>query len=246
MQFKSNTESAGIVGYTRLLAGDPSAAPSPMWSAAEVENVINAEYLNLSEIAYAKNSGLGTTVSYATLTASTAVYANPSGFHSWVGVEIEPEGKNISTDSEATPRFLEPRNENVIAESLDRGEFSGVQFYAIRDTNIVLIDTPTSNEAGTNAMRLTYRKMPTSLASTTDTPWFSAAYHDLLCYRAAIALKASRDMPFQDLASLMIPKQASFERWAGDLHDDDFDYSIPTAGKIHRESPFMTGRIKRF
>jgi hypothetical protein len=107
-----------------------------------------------------------------------------------------------------------------------------------------LAKTPTVG--GTNSIRLTYNKVDTLLSADGDIPDIPATYHDVICYRAAVTLKLSKDMQIGDVGVMMATKQREYERWASDIHDDDFDYSIPTAGStIKTNRVFRTGSIKR-
>ena len=243
----SSTANDNLRDYTRLLVGDPSAAPSTIWSDAEVDWVINQEYYSMMMSAMAQNSGIGNTVAFANSVADQIEYSTPTDWISWVSVEIDPDGGDMSADATITPIYLKPRNENVAMELHRTGNLSTVSYYFQRNTGETsgqfgIVKPPTTG--GTNSIRLTYRKKPAVLTASLI-PQFPEVFHDLICYRAAIVLKSSRDLPYGDLAQFMIPKQRAFDRWASDIHDDDYDFSIPAGGRVVRSRNFKSGSIKR-
>lgn len=244
MQFDdTNSPPTTLVGFTRSLLGDPATAPSTLWTDNEVKQCINNEYHFLRSIASGQSSGLRVAIAYDSTVSGTALYNNPTGWHSWISVEIDTTGKNISTDSTATPVRLEPRNYNIINEALIEGDLSDTAFYYVLGAQYGIIKAPTVT--ATNNVRLTYNKIEDSLSNNTDTPVFPADQHPLICYRAAVACKTMKDLPIGDLGALMAERQAHFDRWASDLHDDDYDYAVPIAGTVVRKKTFKQGWTDR-
>ena len=74
----STTANDNLLDYTRLLVGDPSAAPSTLWTDAEITQVINQEYFSMMMSAMAQNSGIGNTVAFASSVADQIEYSTPT------------------------------------------------------------------------------------------------------------------------------------------------------------------------
>jgi hypothetical protein len=240
MLYNSGTPS--LVSHTRFLVGDPSTAPSSLYSDAEIQAAINLEYIELGELARSLGAGWGAKRTYATSVADQILYQKPDDWVRFISIEIEPDGKDLSSDSSAAGIYLKPRNESRAMEAYNVTGVSSPEFYFMQDNHFGVV-SPVST-GGANALRLTYEAETSSLSNDTDEPFFYSAHHPLICYRAAINLKVSKDLPINNLFPLAEKKELAFIRSMQDTMEHD-DIQIPVAGNILQHTAIKQGRIIR-
>lgn len=241
MLFDSGTPS--LYSYTADMAGDPTTAPSPMWTEQQVKDAINARYLMLREAMRMKARGHQNKRTYATSVADQLYYANPADLAGkLVLVEIEPDGKDLSSDTTAAPIILKPFESK---EAL-HGEVTGVVTetkYVFRHDQHFGVVTPPST-GGSNALRITYEAVTTELSADGDEPDLPRQFHRLLCYQAAIELKTQKDYDTSGLERLMAPDLLVFHRNVNEVFEDP-DHQIPVAGLQRRNFRVPFGRMRK-
>ena len=130
-----NSGNPSLVDKTRAYIGDPSTAPSTLWSLQEVKNAINTEYLELVDLMRHTDAGWGVKIAYATSVAGTIYYTTPSDLVHFNKVEIDPDGNDLSTASNASvsPIKLLPRSVEDATEAYHQNKISTSDFYAIKE-----------------------------------------------------------------------------------------------------------------
>jgi hypothetical protein len=195
MQFNTGTPS--LVSYTRDLASDPSTAASPLFSDQRVKDALNDVYLELREAARQQGGGSGHKRSYADTVAGQIFYELPSDFHRMVMVEVEYNGQDL-TGTAPTSSFLRPIGADVGLELVEGPASNNKANYFIHDQHLGL--TLPVITAGVNSLRITYEAGTVEMVSDDDIPDIPSNFHRLLCYKAAIVLRLSMDLPINEMS----------------------------------------------
>ena len=224
-----NTGSTGITNmvlFTRDLAGDPNAAPTPLFTDQRVEDAINAEYLEVYDIARQFGVGQGTKRSYTDIVADQLFYELPDDYMKSLMVEVEGDGKNLSTDSTADPSNLKPLSSDVALQGYEAGIYAETEYYFIHNQHFGIVSPP--DTAGTSSLRITY-EAESAVMGDTDEPDIPTTYQPMICYLAAIALRETMDLDTAGLERIARRKMANFMRA---MHDNlgDFEGQAYVAG----------------
>jgi hypothetical protein len=208
------------------LAGDPSTAPSTLWTDQIVKDFINTEYLELYDIARQFGAGQGQKRTYADIVADQLYYALPADFMKMLMVEVELNGVDLTTSS-ADPTNLSPLSGDVALQGYEAGIYSETEYYFIHNQHVGIVAP--SGTAGTNTIRLTYEAEVSELSNDTDEPDLPTTYHSLICYMAAIGLRHTKDLDTRDLESVAARKMVRFMQA---MHDNlgDFEGQMYVAG----------------
>jgi len=204
------TGTTNLVSYTRVLSSDPSTAASPLFSDQRVKDAVNDAYIELREEARQLGGGSGHKRSYSDTVASQIFYELPSDFHRMVLVEVEYNGRDLSSDSSAASTFLREIGADTGLEIVEGTETTKVGAYFIHDQHLGLTSPPTT--AGSNAIRITYEGSTAELSAVDDIPDLPEHFHRLICYKAATVLRLSMDLPIDDLVALSSRLEARFLR----------------------------------
>lgn len=216
MLFNSGTTS--LLSYTRDLAGDPAAAPSTLFSDQRVKDAINESYLELYDVARQMGVGTGFKRCYSTTVADQIFYSLPTDFMKSILVEVAGDGSDLST-STANSTPLKPLDASVALEGYETGIYDETEFYYIHNQHLGVITPPTTG--GSNALRMSYEAESADLSNDTDEPDLPKTYHSLICYRAAIVLRASLELDVRMLEGAANRKEIRFMRA---MHDQMADY----------------------
>lgn len=157
------------------------------WTDDELTDYINEAYyyywqwlLNARDNRALKSTTLN-------IVADTAEIALPSDFIS--ARLIEKVEDNSTYPIEWFERFDEPNYTGGVSYT---GYYSG---FTIRFVGTDLVLEPTPNTSETGGIKLTYYFLPAELSDDSDTPdaGFSALYHDLLLFKAAVFAKTKEE-----------------------------------------------------
>lgn len=240
MLFNSGTTS--LVSYTRDLAGDPSTAPTPMWSLQRVKDAINESYLELYDVARQFGVGTGEKRSYSDVVADQLYYELPDDFHKLILVEVEGDGKDLSSDSTASPTNLKVLGSDVALEGYGSGIYDETEFYFIHNQHFGIVSPP--DTAGSNSIRVTYEAFAADLSGDTDEPQLPGTYHSLICYRAAIVLRSTLGLEVRHLEDIANRKEVRFMRSMHDLVAD-YEGNFVVAGLQDEGTVTRFGKLVR-
>ena len=204
------TGTTNLVSVTRDLAGDPASAASPLFSDQRVKDAINDQYIDLREAARQQGGGSGQKRSYADTVANQIFYELPSDFHRMVLMEVEYNGRDLSSDSNASSTFLREIGADTGIEIVEGGDITKSNAYFIHDQHVGLTNPVLTG--GTNSMRISYECGTVELSAVDDVPDIPANFHRLIAYKAAVILRVTMDLPVDDLAALAARMEARFLR----------------------------------
>ncbi len=241
------TGTPNLIEFTRFMARDPSGAPNPLFTTAEVTSAINVVYLQLRDKMRATDVGHGNKRTYADSVADQIFYAKPDDLVRLVSVELETLGKNLSSSSEAdvTPIFLVPKEAKEALQAFHTGTLDGAVYVFMHDTHFGIVKPPTTAQAGTAAIRLLYEASTALLSADGDEPTIPRPHHALICYRAAAVLLAGKGLSLGDLPSLISDSEIPFIRSLSGQFEN-LDEAIPAAGLTSsRGTRTKTGSIVR-
>ena len=238
MLFNSGTTS--LLSHTRMLSGDPSTAPSQLFSDQFVKDAINTEYLELYDVARQFGVGQGYKRTYATTVADQIFYSLPVDFMKAIIVEVDGDGKDLSSDTTAAPSVLKPLSGDVALQGYTAGTYTETEYYYLHDQHLAII-APVST-GGSSALRLTYEAEAADLVGDTNEPDIPKTYHSLICYRAAIVLRETMDLDTRGLERIAARKEFRFMQA---LHDNiaDFEGQAYVAGLNKNSHVTNHGRL---
>lgn len=211
-----------ILSYTRFLAGDDGVAGIRLFSDTQIKQTADQEYGYLREQWRDSSVGLLTKVSYLTSVAGQILYSRPSDLLETKLVELATQGDSLALGATASSVPIVQLVATTAEDGYrlwNGGSISAPEFFFIQDTSFGIVGPPLFS--GTNAIRLTYEGVSSSLIADTDEPQFPAVFHQLICYEAAAVLRGSRDLP---LDPLLVQKwgflKRSFSRAAKEIAVD--------------------------
>lgn len=235
-----NTGTPSLISYTRDLAGDPASAASEIWTDARVKAAINDAYLELREVARQLGDGPEVKRGYATSVANQLWYQLPADFKRMLLVEVDNEGRDLSSDANAEPIILRPLALDTALAGYEAGDFTELEYVAMADGHFAVVVPPTSG--GSNGIRITYEAETALLSGDTDEPSLPEPYQNLICYKAAVQLRASENLAHEDLMRLMLLKENQF-RIAMQERLMDNEGQVAVAGLIEQDHLTRFGTI---
>lgn len=240
MLYDSGTPS--LLTYTRDLAGDPDSAASEIWSEARVKAAINDAYLEMRETARMFHTGPEVKRAYADTVANQLWYELPADFKRMVMVEVESSGVNLST-TKGNPTVLEPLALQVALDGYQTGAFTALKYVAMGDGHFAVIGPVTT--AGTKSLRITYEAETDALSNDTDEPADIPEPHQyLICYKAAVSLRASENLEHDNLLRLTLQKERSFRIAMQERYNSDDD-QMAVAGLTDQKHLTQFGRMPK-
>ena len=217
MLFKSPAYTAAggpsLYTLTKNLAGDPEGAPSALWTDQATKNAVNVAYSLIRNKMRALDVGYTKKVAYETSVADQKNYSLPTDFISRLTVEMSTSGANLSTATPSTSNsiFLEPLSTEQGLEIYNSGSIGNARIVVQVGAEYWILGPPSSSEAGTNSIRLTYEAETSQLSGDTDEPLLPVPLRPLICYEAAIMLRTGLDIPVNDLDALARPLRAQID-----------------------------------
>ena len=195
-----------LLSYTRDLASDPDSAASEIWSEARVKAAIDDAYLEMREVARQTGDSIEVKRSYATSVADQLWYELPADFKRSVLVEISTTGADLS--GTGSPTVLKPLALDTALDGYETGSFTAIEFVAMGDGHFAVLAPP--DTGGANALRLTYEAETSALSNDTDEPSVPEPHQYLICYKAAVSLRASENLEHDNLLRLAMQKERLF------------------------------------
>jgi len=221
--------------------GDPASAAAPMQPTAKVQAFINDAYQDMRETARVYAEGIEVKRSYADTVADQLWYELPADFKSMVMVEVDAVGGDLTTTA-GDPVVLEPLALDTALTGYEEGVYSSLKFVAMGSAHFALI-APVST-AGTNSLRITYESETTALSAAGDEPAFPEPHQYLICYKAAVAMKASDNLEHDDLLRLTLQKERAFRIAMQDRLGDN-EGTMAIAGLTDQDPLTQMGRLVR-
>lgn len=259
MKFNADTYVSGaptLVGHTRFLAGDPSAATSGsgnypsnnLWHDDEVKDAINLAYEELWLAAKKLDFGWGRKLGYATSVTNQLLYDLPTDIDgAIIDIAIETSGKDLSSDSTAVWTYLEPSEENIAERLYRTGELTTPKYVYIKGGTATPqkygIAAPPST-GGSSSIAINYEAQLTHLSLDADEPLAPEAHHPLICYMAAITLKTAKDLPVDGLRAEAARKYPQFlEAMSEPIYD--LEGQMVAVGRVAQKFYTKAGRVQR-
>ena len=211
-----------------------------MWSDARVKAAINDAYLELRETARIFADGPEVARAYSDTVADQLWYQLPSDFKRMLLCEISTDGSDLS--GTGSPTVLEPLPLDIALEGYEKGSYSSTKYVAIADEHFAIIN-PVST-SGTDSIRITYECETSALSSATDEPKLPENHQYLICYKAAVSLRASDGLEHNDLMRLMMHKERAFRIWAQERLADP-EGKVTVAGLLTQNHATRMGSISR-
>lgn len=206
---KLETGNRNLVETTYRYAGDKlrTSEGGDFYSKQEVINEINAADEELQAYAERNNLGWNRVISYDDAVVDQIWYTAPSTLDfQIVTLELEPDGKNLSSDTTASPIKLHRgqfEREWILYQQGRLGTEKSYWLIRYNGTTLEYGILPPPSTAGTKSIRLVYETEHTEMVDEGDEPFTPTSHHKLLCLIAAEALRTSVDMDTLDTRALM-------------------------------------------
>jgi len=236
-----NTATPSLVSYTRDLAGDPASASSELWADARVQAAVNDAYLELREEARMLGGGAEVKRTYATSVADQLWYQLPADFKKMVLCEVSTDGSDLS--GTGTPQVLDPLALDVALEGWETGAFTSPKYVAMGDTHFAVV-APVDT-GGSSSIRITYEAETPALSAVGDEPVLPEPHQYLICYKAAVSLRASENLEHDALMRLMLMKERAFRIAMQERLDDPEGQLVVTGLIENSQSSTQFGRLVR-
>lgn len=246
MQLNSGTPS--LIEQTREYAGDPAGSPQNLFTPQLVTNMINSAYTSLRLKAGIQDaSGLRKKRSYADAVEDQIFYEKPLDYHRALSIELATEGQNLAT---TTPEpgeilFLNPSDEILAMRLYNTGEVDSPKYSFLHEKHFGIVGPPGADQVGTNTLRLTYEASTTALVDDADEPTIPRDHHELLCVKAAIRLRVTREMDYQDLVPIHNELALLFDSELQISLDRQGFRQIPLAGRSNTRPVTKFGQVYR-
>jgi len=246
MQFSTGNPS--LTGYTTLLAGQDSVSAGEIFSSQEVQDAVNQAYAELWDRAMESDYSWGIKEAFITSVAAQVLYSLPSDFGGDViDVAIELTGKDLSSDSSATWTYLSSTNHEHGVKLYRLGQISTPEKFYLEivdgSDKFGIVAPPTVG--GPNSISMIYQADYAELSASTDVPLIPSAYHQLICYMAAITLRTQKDMDSRNLqltAQRLYPAFLEKVTAVAPEHNESFQ----TAGVVPTQTyAIQTGMYRR-
>jgi len=173
------------------LVGDPSGAARPMFTTQDIDDFVNMGYFNTIHAIQRQNPHWFVQRQTADTIADQEIYQYPTDAEGIIQIEIDYDGESPSSD-DWDPAKLDRIGPEQFQEAMN-AETSGVRLWVPHHQHFRIYPAVDSDEAGTDAMRITYNFTPTALSSSSDEPELPATFHDVIALDAAFQAKVSLD-----------------------------------------------------
>lgn len=249
MNLKDSTPN--LLDTTRFYAGEPrrEGAGATLYSDATIVNAINLKYQELWRRAKAQDMGWGVDFTYKTSVAGTIWYDLPTNVDTnLVQVELEPDGKDISSDSSAQPIPLKRGSMRQEWLEYTQGTLTDPRHWILRENAAVdqygIVSPPVTG--GSNAIRLTLEVEAAYMTATDAEPrGIPSSHRELICLLAAEALRVSVDLDPTDILRIVGRLYPEFIEDKGPRFGEDIDFQIPCAGRAEQSFYTRTGFSRR-
>ena len=155
-------------------------------------------------------------------------------------LEVEGDGKNLSSDSTASPTFLKILDSTTALEGYERGIYTETEYFFLHGQHFGIVSPPST--AGSSSIRLTYEAFAADLVNDTDEPLLPKTYHSLICYRAAIALRETMDLDTVGLERIARRKEVRFMAAMNDMVAD-YDGQMYVSGLNNTKAKTVHGYL---
>ena len=196
-----NSGNPALLDMTRQYAGDPTGAARPLWADQVVKDFINTTYSELLDLARIMGMGWEHEITHDTAVDGTQFYNAPADNRRILDVMISSTGKDLSTTSPASADVvvLTFAHETILEPEYRANRITTLRYWTMRGVQYGIFAPPDSAAAGTNSIRLLYEGESALLSGDTDEPVFPRDTHNTICLRAGMLLRATRNLPLDDL-----------------------------------------------
>lgn len=243
-----NTGTPSLVSQTREYAGDPSGGPQPMFTTTLVIGMINSALTTLQLKAGIQDaSGLRKKRSYAAAVANQIFYERPVDFQRGLSVELAANGQDLAAidPDPGEILYLRPSEEVIAMKIYNSGEVDSPQFVFLHGDHFGIVSPPADEQVGSNTIRLSYEGSTPYLMADDDEPTIPRDHHDYLCVKAAIRLKATRELDYQDLVPIHNELAVLFDAEMQISLDRQGHKQIPLAGRSNTRPLTKFGQVYR-
>ena len=246
MQFV--TGNPALVGRARFHAGESSAASGTLFQLQDVKDSLNVCYEDLWNEAKEMNAGWGVATDYINTVADTVYHTLPTDYEGRIiTVEVEPDGKNLSTDTTASPSQVLPSTQDVALLGYNIGTITETQFYWFEYSQtdgkrLGVVAPPTTG--GTKSLRIVFEEDLTHLSADGDTPLIPTTHHELIAIRAAIQLRVAHEIPVGELRDI---ERLRYQNFLSKMGEPvlDADFQMAAAGRVVQTHAIRTGFVTR-
>lgn len=238
-----NSGNLSLVSRTRTLAGNPASEPSDLYATQDIQDAINLAYEELWNKAKRAKVGWGVEESYCAATAGEVFFEPPNDIDgSVLSVTLQEEGLDLSSAG-VTGTILHPKDGETAQKLYESGDLTSPRYFFFQDALYGIVSPP--EVTGGNAIRIRYQQELTHLSADEDEPKIPQSYHDLICLLAAMDLRVSKDLSYQDVASLASRKYPDWIEFAQEPIED-LDDQMTAVGRSPRSFHTKSGFIKRY
>ena len=197
---------------------DPSGAPRPLFTDAEIKSYLNVWYLTLREEARFVGEGSALKIAYDTAADGTIEYAMPVDFIRLRSTEIDLDGGDLSAlaPNAARIKVLEEIDYVQAWQSYQLETLTTISTVSLRDRFIAILSPPDSTAAGTNSIRFVYEASTAELSGDTDEPTLARPHHPTIARMAAVNMLATKGLQNSTLSALASSGHAKFLQAASD------------------------------
>lgn len=243
------TGNPNLVTQTQRLGGQSANASGTLYATQETKDAINLAYEWLWNHARRLGVGWGVDYSYANSVANQVYYTQPTDVGGkLISVGISLVGDNLSTGTTNPVTYPQPSSHDVALAGWESNNIStegAWYFFEYGNTNkrIGIVAPPTT--AGTNSIQFVYEEELTLLSADGDEPLIPKAFHQLICYQAAIDLRISKGLDINELQFQLERRMKAFEEHVAEPVFDP-EYQIPTVGRATSGTySIQTGFMRR-
>lgn len=246
MDFGSSTPN--LQGRATFWAGQSSVASGSLFQTQDVKDCINVCYEALWNEAKKADEGWGLTTDYVDSVADTVYYTLPTDFEGQIKtVEIDTDGVNLSTTTGSPTQLLPTTHDTQLinwrAGNLEEVRYWFFEFSQTDGKRLGIVAPPSTG--GTKSIRLVFEEDLTHLSAGADIPLIPVTHHELIAIRAAMTLRASNEMPTDDL---QFEYQQRYDDWLKfiDRPVADPNHQMSVAGRATQVFSTSTGFVRRF
>jgi len=213
-----NSGTTSLLGYTRLLLGDPATAPVPLFADATIYSHLNVWYQTMREKARFVGDGSALKIAYDTGVDGTIEYSKPADFVRLREVHVDLDGGDLSAlaPNAARIRILDKVDYTEAYNAYQAEELVDIQAVSIRDATIAILAPIGATAAGSNSIRFVYEASTADLSGDTDEPDFARPHHHTICRLAAMDMMVTKNLENSTQANLALRALDEFERYVSD------------------------------
>lgn len=233
------TGEPNLVGQAELYAGQSRNASGTMFDPQDVKNSLNSAYQYYWDKAKELHEGWAIVTAFINAVVGQIYYTYPITLEGRIEtVELQEDGLDLSAAPASDTTILHPSTQDSGLLAFRQDLILQPRFYFFQHSEtdgkqIGIVSPPP--KTGTNSIRILFEESLTLLSADGDTPIFPTSHHDMLAMKAAIYLKAAKEMPFNDLAFLIQEREDNFINRMSDVTNLS-DHQMAVAGTAYDQN----------